>query len=94
MTEYYVPAGISETELVEKRSRFLGHVFPAATEEEARACIEAVKKSTTTPGTTAGASACIPARSVIPTTESPRARRDSPCSTYSRGSGWRMCAVW
>ncbi len=44
MTEYYVPAGISETELVEKRSRFLGHVFPAATEEEARACIEAVKK--------------------------------------------------
>ena len=44
MTEYYVPAGTSETELVEKRSRFLGHVFPADSEEEARACIEAVKK--------------------------------------------------
>ena len=28
MTEYFVPTGASETELVEKRSRFLGHVWP------------------------------------------------------------------
>ena len=26
MTEYFIPTGASETELVEKRSRFLGHV--------------------------------------------------------------------
>lgn len=44
MREYRVPARSAQTELVEKRSRFLGHVFPAATEEEARAQLEAVKK--------------------------------------------------
>ena len=36
MTEYFVPTGASETELVEKRSRFLGHVWPVESEEEAR----------------------------------------------------------
>lgn len=44
MNEYLVPAGPGQAELTEKRSRFLGHVFPAASEEEARAQIEAVKK--------------------------------------------------
>ena len=44
MTEYYVPTGPSETELVEKRSRFIGHVWPVESEEEARSCIEAMKK--------------------------------------------------
>ncbi len=44
MTEYFVPTGPSETELVEKRSRFIGHVWPVETEEEARSCIEAMKK--------------------------------------------------
>ena len=39
MTEYFVPTGASETELVEKRSRFLGHVWPVESEEEARAMI-------------------------------------------------------
>lgn len=44
MNEYLVPAGTGEAEFTEKRSRFLGRVFPAETEEEARACIERVKK--------------------------------------------------
>lgn len=44
MTEYFVPTGEGGAELVEKRSRFLGRVFPARSEEEARACIELVKK--------------------------------------------------
>lgn len=44
MNEYLVPAGAGEAEFTEKRSRFLGHVFPVETEEEARACIEQVKK--------------------------------------------------
>ena len=43
MEEYRIPAGPSEAELVEKKSRFIGQVFPAETEEEARACIEAVR---------------------------------------------------
>lgn len=44
MTEYFVPTGEGGAELVEKRSRFLGRVFPARSEEEARARIELVKK--------------------------------------------------
>ena len=44
MTEYYIPTAPSETEFVEKRSRFIGHVWPVRTEEEARSCIEDMKK--------------------------------------------------
>ena len=44
MTEYFVPAGPGESELVEKRSRFLGHLRGVESEEEARAFIEATKK--------------------------------------------------
>ena len=44
MTEYYIPTGPSEAELVEKRSRFIGQVWRVATEEEARARIEEVRK--------------------------------------------------
>ncbi len=45
MTEYYVPAGAGESEYVEKRSRFLGHVRPVESEEEAKAFIAAMKKT-------------------------------------------------
>ena len=44
MTEYYVPTGAGESELVEKRSRFLGHVHPVESEDEARAFIAEMKK--------------------------------------------------
>lgn len=44
MTEYFVPTGNSETEFVEKRSRFIGHVWLVESEEEARAHIEQMKK--------------------------------------------------
>lgn len=44
MTEYYIPTSHSETELVEKRSRFIGQVWPVSSEEEARAKIEETKK--------------------------------------------------
>ena len=44
MTEYYVPTGMAESELVEKRSRFIGHVFPVGSETEAKARIEEMKK--------------------------------------------------
>ena len=44
MTEYYIPSGAGEAELTEKRSRFLGHVRPAETEDEARAFIAEMKK--------------------------------------------------
>ena len=44
MSEYYIPTAPSETEFTEKRSRFIGHVWPVNTEEEARSCVEAMKK--------------------------------------------------
>ena len=33
MTEYYIPAGAGESEYVEKRSQFLGHVRSVESEE-------------------------------------------------------------
>lgn len=44
MAEFLVPAKEAESEFVEKRSRFLGHVWPVESEEQARAHIEATKK--------------------------------------------------
>lgn len=42
--EYYVPTSFGEAELVEKRSRFIGRVWRAESEEAARARIEDMKK--------------------------------------------------
>ncbi len=44
MTEYFIPAHDGESEYVEKRSRFLGHLRPVESEEEARAFIARMKK--------------------------------------------------
>ena len=44
MSAYLIPTGPGEAELVEKRSRFLGHVRPVESEEEARAFIARMKK--------------------------------------------------
>ena len=42
--EYLIPTGPSETSFTEKRSEFIGHVWPVESEEEARAHIEEMKK--------------------------------------------------
>ena len=39
MEEYLVPTGYGEDEFVEKKSRFIGRVWPVETEEEALAKI-------------------------------------------------------
>ena len=44
MTEYYIPTGHGEAELVEKRSRFIGQVWRVSSEEEARARIDETRK--------------------------------------------------
>ena len=44
MDSYIVPFAEAEAEIVEKRSRFIGHIWPVTSEEEARAHIEATKK--------------------------------------------------
>ena len=44
MDEYLVPTGYGEDEFLEKRSRFIGHIFPLETEEEALEKIQQLKK--------------------------------------------------
>ena len=44
MQEYLVPTGYGEAEFVEKKSRFIGHVWLVETEEEALARIQEMKK--------------------------------------------------
>ena len=44
MTEYLIPTRPSETQFTEKRSTFIGHVWPVETEEEARARIDEMKR--------------------------------------------------
>ena len=43
MTEYLIPSGYGEAELVEKRSRFIGRVWVTETEEEAVARIKEMR---------------------------------------------------
>lgn len=43
MTEYFVPTAASKTEFVEKRSRFIGHIWRVESETEARAQISEMK---------------------------------------------------
>ncbi|MBQ6274128.1 MAG: YigZ family protein [Oscillospiraceae bacterium] len=44
MSETFFPARAGESEIVEKRSRFLGHVRPVESEDEARAFVAEMKK--------------------------------------------------
>lgn len=44
MESYIVPFQEAETEMIEKRSRFIGHIWRVESEEEARSLIEATKK--------------------------------------------------
>ena len=44
LKEYLVPTGYGEDEFVEKKSRFIGRVWPVETEEEALAKIQEMKK--------------------------------------------------
>ena len=44
MDEYLVPTGFGEDEFTEKKSRFIGRVWPVETEEEALEYIQAMKK--------------------------------------------------
>lgn len=44
MTEYYLPTDYGTAEFVEKKSRFIGEIWPVSTEEEARQRVADVKK--------------------------------------------------
>ena len=44
MDEYFVPSEYGEDEFIEKKSRFIGRIWPVETEEEALARIQEMKK--------------------------------------------------
>ena len=44
MSDFRVPYQVAETEFTEKRSRFIGHLLPVETEEQAREFIAQMKK--------------------------------------------------
>lgn len=44
VASYLVPFTFAETEMVEKRSRFIGHIWPVDSEEEAKLHIEEMRK--------------------------------------------------
>lgn len=44
MTEYLVPTHDADAEFVERRSRFIGHIFCTETEEEALACLKRMRE--------------------------------------------------
>lgn len=44
MTEYLIPTRDAEAEFVEKRSKFIGHIFHTETEEEALACLKQMRE--------------------------------------------------
>ena len=44
MEAYLVPGGQAQAEYIEKKSRFIGQVFPITTEQEAKAPIERVRR--------------------------------------------------
>ncbi len=44
MEAYLLPAREAEAEFVEKKSRFIGHIWQVETEQQARACIDATRK--------------------------------------------------
>ena len=94
MEEFYIPAGPGEAEFTEKRSRFLGHVRPVENEEQARDFIAAMKRNTTTQGTTAGAISSAAAPNATATTGSLRAPPAYPCWRSSAGRAYATWCAW
>ena len=45
MDEYLVPTKAADAEFTERRSRFIGHIFPAETEEEALAALKKMRET-------------------------------------------------
>ena len=44
MEEYLVPTAFGQAEFIEKKSRFIGHIWPTESEAEALAHIEEMRK--------------------------------------------------
>ena len=45
MEEYLVPTAFGQAEFIEKKSRFIGHIWPTESEAEALAHIEGMRQA-------------------------------------------------
>ena len=94
MEEYLVPTQFGEDEFYEKKSQFIGRVWPVETEEEALSKIQEMKSSITMPLITVGLILSGMARSGSLTTENLAGRRVCPCCRCCRERGFIILSVW
>ena len=85
MEEYLVPTDFGEDEFVEKKSRFIGRVWPVENEEEALARIQEMKKQHYDASHNCWAYIIHDGPVRFQTTANPAALRECPCSRYSSG---------
>ena len=83
MSNFRVPFGAAETEFTEKRSRFIGHLLPVDSEEQAREFIAQMKKKYY--DARHNCWCYLIGSDTLRYGASRRARRGSPCSTCSGG---------
>lgn len=95
MDEYLIPTGGGEAELIEKKSRFLGHIFRIASEAEALSHIKEMRDRYWD---------AQPQRLRLPAEERPRpllrrrGAREAPpgcrCWTRCKRAACTTCAAW
>ena len=84
MKEYLVPTGDGEAQFIERRSRFIGHIFLTETEEEALARLKQMRPTMSMPTSSAMA------QRAFPMTASRAARRVCRCCRCCSG---RSCTM-
>ena len=94
MDEYLIPTQFGEAEFVEKKSRFIGRVWPVDTEEEALAKIQEMKKKHYDATQTAGRTSSETARCASPMTANPAALRECPCCRFCSGKVFLTWCAW
>ena len=83
MKEYLVPTGDGEAQFIERRSRFIGHIFLTETEEEALARLKQMR-TMSTPTSSATA------QRAFPMTASRAARQVCRCCRCCSGRSFTM----
>ena len=75
--DYFIPGAAAQSKFTEKKSRFISHLWPVASEEEARARIEEMRK--TYYDARHNCWCYLLREGATATTENPKGLRGSPC---------------
>ena len=90
MKEYLVPTGDGEAQFIERRSRFIGHIFLTETEEEALARLKQMREQYWMRPTMSMPTSSATAQRAFPMTASRAARRVCRCCRCCSG---RSCTM-